>query len=137
MLTMEVLACSIRASPDVKGITLPGVSTPLPVLSLYADDVSVIVLSDEAMEEVSHAYAHFEKGTGSKWNVNKCEGLWLGGWRGRPDSPFPFQWTSNKIRVFGTFIGNSCMEEANWRPCVDAVANCVSAWSGRRLSYGG
>ena len=137
VLTMEVLACSVRASPIVKGITLPGVSTRLPVLSLFADDVSVIVSSVEAMEEVFHTYARFEKGTGSKLNLNKCEGLWLGGWRGRPDSPVPFQWTSNKIKVLGTFIGNGCLVEANWRPRVDAVANCVSAWSGRRLSYGG
>ena len=89
------------------------------------------------MEEVFHRYAHFDKGTGSKLNVKKCEGLSLGGWRGRPDRTLPFQWTSNKLRVLGTFIGNGCMEEANWRPRVDAVTNCVSAWSGRRLSCGG
>ena len=49
---MEVLACNVRASPVIQGITLPGLSTPLPVLSLYANDVSVIVSSDGAMEEV-------------------------------------------------------------------------------------
>ena len=78
-LSMEVLACNVRASPVVQGITLPGVTTPFPVLSLYADDVSVIVSSDRAMEEVFHTYARFEKGTGSKLNLDKCEGLWLGG----------------------------------------------------------
>ena len=60
----------------------------------------------------------------------------MGGWRGRPDSPVPFQWTSSKIKVLGTFIGNSNLEEANWCPRVDAVAKCVSAWSSRNL-YGG
>ena len=121
-LSMDVLACNVRASPVVQGITLPGVTTPLPVLSLYADDVSVIVSSGRAMEEVCHTYARFEKGTGSKLNLDKCEGLWLGGWWGRLDSPVPFQWTSNKIKVLGTFIGNGNLDEANWCPCVDEVA---------------
>ena len=112
---MEVLACNVRASPVIQGITLPGLSTPLPVLSLYADDVSVIVSSDGAMEEVFfYTYARFERGTGSKLNLGKCEVLWLGGWRGRPDSPVPFQWTSNKIKVLGTLIGNGNLGEANW-----------------------
>ena len=45
VLSMEVLACNIRASPVIQGITLPGLSNPLPILSLYADDVTVIVSS--------------------------------------------------------------------------------------------
>ena len=134
VLSMEVLACNVRASPVIQGITLPGLSTPLPILSLYADDVSVIVSSDGAMEEVFYTYARYERGTGSKLNLDKCESLWLGGWRGLPDSPVPFQWTSNKIKV-GTFIGNGDLEEANWCPRVDAVAKCVLAWSSRNLSY--
>ena len=89
------------------------------------------------MEEVFHSYARFEKGTGSKLNLEKCGSIWLGGWRGRPDSPVPFQWASDRIKVLGTFICNRELEEANWRPCVDAVPKCVSAWSSRNLSYGG
>ena len=137
VLNMEVLAWNIRASPSVQGITLPGMSTPLPVLSLYADDVSVITSSERAMEEVFHTYARFERGSGSKLNLDKCEGLWLGGWRGRPDSPVPFQWTSDKVKCLGTFIGNGNLEEANWRPRVDAVARCIATWNSRNLSYAG
>ena len=37
---------------------------------------------------------------------------------------------------FGDLNGNGNFEEANWRPSLDAVANCVSAWSSRHLSYG-
>ena len=43
VLSMEVLACNIRVSPVIQAITLSGMSNSLPVLSLYADDVSVIV----------------------------------------------------------------------------------------------
>ena len=66
VLSMEVLACNVRTWPVIQGINLPGLSTPLLVLSLYADNVSVIVLSVGAMEEVFYTYARFERGTGSK-----------------------------------------------------------------------
>ena len=49
----------------------------------------------------------------------------------------PFQWTSNKIKVLGTFVLKGNLEEPNWCPVIDAVAKCVSAWSNRNLSYGG
>ena len=107
-----MLACNIRASPVIQGITLPGLSTPLLVLSLYADDVSVITTSDRAIE-VFITYACFKRGTGSKLNLDKCKGLWLGDWRGRSDSPVPFQWTSDTIKCLGTYSGNGNLEEAN------------------------
>ena len=46
ILTMEVLAVNLRGHPHICGILLPGVPSPLPVVSLYADDTSAIVNSD-------------------------------------------------------------------------------------------
>lgn len=49
VLTMEVLAANIRAHPSIVGLSVPRSPQPLPVLSLYADDTSVIVTSDAAI----------------------------------------------------------------------------------------
>ena len=95
---MEVLAANVRANPVIEGIRLPGLSDPLPVLSLYADDTSAVVSSDPAIVAVFETYASFERGTGSKLNLDKCEGLWLGAWRGRDAGPVPIEWTSAKIK---------------------------------------
>ena len=46
VLTMEVLASSLRCHPDIVGLSLSGISSVLPVVSLYADDTSAIVFSD-------------------------------------------------------------------------------------------
>lgn len=81
ILTMEVLAVNVCAHPDITGLMLPGSTSPLPVLSLYADDTSVISTSDAATAAVFDTYVKFERGTGSKLNFGKCEGLWLGSWR--------------------------------------------------------
>ena len=137
VLTMQVLACNIPCHPGISGIRLPNVTDRLPVLSLYADDTSVISTSDSSTCAVFDTYSKFEKGTGSNLNLDKCEGLWLGSWRHRVDSPVPIQWTSVKIKVLGVFIGNGDLVEANWRPCVSAVEKCLSSWRSRSLSFSG
>ena len=87
VLSIEVLAVNLRAHPHIVGLHLPGIASPLPALSLYADDTSIISTSDLATTAVFEVYSDFEKGTGAKLNLGKCEGLWLGAWRGRVDSP--------------------------------------------------
>lgn len=87
VISIEVLATNLRAHPDIVGLSLPRSSDPLPAVSLYADDTSVIVSSDAAIQAVFSTYAIFKRGTGSKLNLSKCKGLWLGAWKGRPDAP--------------------------------------------------
>ena len=127
VISIEVLAANLRSSPSIVGIELPGSFDPLPVLSLYADDTSVIVTSDEATLAVFSTYEKFEHGTGSKLNVSKCEGLWLGAWRPRLDAPVPIAWSSEKIKVLGVFIGNGPMDSFNWLPRIEAVEKCLNS----------
>ena len=48
VLSMEVLTANVRCHPDITGLRLPGLSSPLSVLSLYADDTSAVSCSDRA-----------------------------------------------------------------------------------------
>ena len=105
VLTIEDLAVNLRDHPDLVGLRLPGIASPLPVLSLYADDTSIISVSDAATSAVFEVYSNFELGTGAKLNLGKCEGLWLGAWRNRLDSPVAISWTFLKIKTLGVFIG--------------------------------
>ena len=72
-------------------MSLPGVVSPLPVVSQYADDTSLIVVSDDSIKAVFDTYAVFELGSGSKLNLSKSKGLWLGGWSGRLDPPISLE----------------------------------------------
>ena len=133
-LSIKVLAANLRGSKAIPSLRLPHVSTPLPVVSLYADDTTVIALSDTAILEVFRVYARFEAGTGSKLNLGKCEGLWLGPWRFRTNPPVDIQWSSSKLKILGVFISYDKMGEVNWRPRVDAFCRCIDAWRSRALS---
>ena len=137
ILTMEVLAANLRSHPDVVGLSLPGISAPLPVVSLYADDTSAIVTSDRGIKAVFYVYNCFEKASGSKLNLGKCKGLWLGPWRSRLDSPVAITWSSGMIKVLGVFIGFGDLDTANWRPRIASVSKCLLSWGSRSLSLSG
>lgn len=70
MLVVEVLACSIRCHPDISGLTLPGMSIPLPPSSQYADDTSIIVTSDRAIVATFKVYDLYQQGSGAKLNLS-------------------------------------------------------------------
>ena len=82
--SLDLKVPNIRAHADIVRLRLPCSPSLLPVLSLYADDTSAIVSTDSAIRENFDTYSFFEKGSGSQLlNLSKCEGVWLGAWRGR------------------------------------------------------
>ena len=46
----------------------------------------------------------YERGSGAKLNLAKCEGLWLGSWNGSTDAPVAISWTSVKIKYLVSFL---------------------------------
>jgi len=46
------LAANLRANEAIPGLLLQGIAAPVPVISLYADDTTVITLSDCAILKV-------------------------------------------------------------------------------------
>ena len=137
VISIEVLVANLRVNHLIEGIKLPWIPDPLPVLSLYADDTSVISSSDDATKAVFETYEKFEKGTGSKLNLSKCEGLWLGAWRHRSDAPVPITWTSVKIKVLGIVLSPGQIDDLNCAPRLEAVGKCLDSWRSCSLTFGG
>lgn len=98
---------------------------------------SVIATSNAAIVATFATYQTFERGSGSKLNLGKCKGLWLGGWSGRDYPSLDLQWSPACVKVLGVFISPSGLEEENWRPRISAVENCLKVWRLRRLSFRG
>ena len=137
VLVAEVLAVNIRSNPRIKGLSLPGHSQPLSPISQYADDTSLVVASDDSIRAIFETYELYERGSGSRLNLSKSKGLWLGLWSGRIDPPVPLDWSSVKLKVLGVFLDPGDVEEDNWRPRIQAVDNVLSSWKQRVLSFQG
>ena len=128
---------NIRANPCIEGLTLPGSSSPLSPISQYADDTSLVVVSDESIRAIFEVYAVYEKGLGAKLNQNKSKGLWLCSCAGRLDPPVPLDWSSVKIKTLGISVGPGDLEVDNWQPRIDAVEKVLSSWRQRSLFFKG
>lgn len=130
---MEVLAVNLRSHPDIVGLTLPGLQFSLLVVSLYADDTSGIVISDPGIKAVFETYSRFERAFGSKLNLSKCKGLWLGSWQGRVDSPVAIDWSAQMIKLLGVYIGFGGFDEANW--CLVLILSAIALPLGAFAPY--
>ena len=85
VLVAEVLACNIRSSGLISGLSFPGSSSSLPVVSAYADDTTLVVSCVPGILAAFDVYSLYERGSGAKLNYGKCEDLWLGCWNGHSD----------------------------------------------------
>jgi hypothetical protein len=108
VLFAESLACSVRTSPVLRGLSLP-VADSAPaqsaVISQYKDDTNLFCTSDSEICEVFKIYDDFEKASGSKLNMDKSKGLWCGSWRGRTNPPVVLQWSSDMLTCLGVVLG--------------------------------
>lgn len=134
VLVAEVLSCNIRCDPRIVGLSIPGAPSCLSPILQYAHDTTLILSTDAAIVTALEVYHKYERGSGSKLNIAKSKGLWLGAWMGRTDPPVPFDWTVTKLKVLGVFIGPGSSDKDNWRPRIDAVVGVLNAWRARALS---
>ena len=78
-LAAEVLGAAIRNCKDIRGVRLPGSSEESKV-SQYADDGNLTLVDEYSITKAFEIVCTFEKGSGSKLNLDKTEGMWLALW---------------------------------------------------------
>ena len=133
VLVAESLSSFIGASPTVSGLTIGGDEV---TISQYADDITIVV-TDNAFQR-GRRVPQPSRGSGARLNRAKSEGLWVGPWTARTDTPLGIVWHTNSIKCLGVWIGyssNVCAR--NWRDATDKFDRVLQRWSGRALSFAG
>ena len=100
----ETIACAIRSDPLIDGFAFPGQRRIK--LCQYADDTSLIVMSDTALKQVFALFHCYEFASGAKLNVLKSHGLLVGSWTSRTNLPIALDWSSQSITIMGTILSN-------------------------------
>ena len=88
-------------------------------LCQYADDTSVIVTTDLALNALFHLFTRYEKASGVKLNVTKCHGLLIGTWQSRFNLPIALYWSNVEIIIPGSRISNDSEEQ--WESKIKAL----------------
>ena len=134
-ISLEPFAVTVRKDPEIRGLRLPGGQEVK--LSMYADDNSAVLTTDGSIVRLFKVVELYNKGSGSLLNMDKCEGLWLGRWKNRPDSPVNIRWTSASVRLLGGVFGNINMPLENWKERQSKFTATLQFWGARALSFSG
>ena len=135
VLSIEVLAECIRASPQIQGVTIPH-SVEGYKCSGYADDTTVAVTTERSIEETFSVYSTYERASGAKLNRGKSKAMWAGSWKDRTDTPYGLQWVK-QLPLLGATFSVGDYTTPTWEPVVSSLETRLASWSGRQLSFQG
>ena len=77
--------------------------------------------------------AIYEKGSGSKLNMHKTKGMWLG----PHNRPSRIQWINRKLKLLGITFGSDSALLTSWRERVYKLEKCLNMWQYQELSFQG
>ena len=136
-LVAETLGQAIRRDHTIRGIQIPGANTKQSKVSQYADDTTLVLADEYSITQSFRLINAFERGSGSRLNAQKTEGLWIGSAAGKQTGPVNITWTTDKLKILGIYFGNSNVALANWIDRVTKLETKLNLWKSRTLSLKG
>ena len=136
LFAIEPLACLIRQSPNLLGVSLGGEA--LLKVVMYADDTTFLLRDLQELRQAEMLLSTFEAGSGAKVNADKSELLPLGPRaRAAPGSRFTLRPRDYTARLLGAPIGANQKDERCWETIMAKVDQLRRTWSGHGLSLRG
>lgn len=102
----------------------------------YADDISIISSSTEAINQSKAFFSRFEFASGAKLNLRKTLSVDIGDIGGPNTLEVPWLQTTNTVKILGVVFANSIrlMVKLNWDTMINHFAHTTWLHSGRPLS---
>jgi len=99
--------------------------------------MTLILANDYSITHAFNLINVFERGSGSKLNPKKTEGLWTGSYAGQTSEPVNITWVADKLKILGVYLRNANLQQANWADRVTKLETCFNLWRTRTLSLKG
>ena len=150
-IAIEPLAATIRASPDIQGIPIPGTRKQLKI-KLFADDTTVFLNKSDSIEKLQTILADWCEVSGAKFNIEKTEIIPLGNATQRAatinarclddsSAPIPpnihIARDGEPVRILGAWIGSNINQALTWAPILENVCKRLKRWGAARHSLEG
>jgi len=135
VLTLEPLLHKIRQNPNIKGVQLPGSSDSAKVTA-FADDGLGFCTTDASVKSLLDMYHLYGKASGSKLNMSKTKGIFVGKWKSRSDHPFGISWIKQS-KIVGIISGQSVDANDQFSPLLTKFRTVLNSAKGRALSIFG
>ena len=132
VLCLEPFANQVRLDPNIQGISLPG-SNVTSKMVFYADDSNGTLSNTESVRNILKLCKLFGKASGSKLNMTKTKGMYLGKWKSREDHPFGISWIDS-MKLLGTKLGNKLSDDQIWFATFSKLQKLLNNCKTRKLS---
>ena len=106
-------------------------------ISQYADDVTPLLLGEYSIRKAFEMIEIYKKGSGSKLNMNKIKGMWIGSKADHTTRPVDIQWINDELKLLGITFGSNSATLTSWQERIVKLEKCFSVWQHRQLSLQG
>ena len=143
-LAIEPLACMIRNSEDLRGLSIPGIERRI-IVNLFADDTTVYLSSVDRFDSLESVLSGWCKASGAKFNIDKTEIIPIGTEPHRqrvcdtrkinqndaePLSPkINVARDGTAVRSLGAWIGNKISDLTPWESVLDKITRKLEIWA--------
>ena len=130
ILSLEVMACSIRQNDKIQGIKIKNEEVKL---SLFADDMTCFLRNKSSYQHLSSSLECFSKFSGLKLNEEKTELFRLGVYNLREWFPYEFKLS---IQILGVHFDYDELsrKKANFEAILKSIIRTLSMWKWRGLT---
>ena len=123
---IETLLIKIRNDKDIHGIRSP-CNFIEHLISAFADDTGFFLAGLNSVRLVLTKFDMFGEVSGSKVNIDKTEGMWLGKHKQKPDTPLGIKWVKS-TKSLGIFFGHNDIDSLNWVRCLDKFKTALNLY---------
>ena len=143
-LAIEPLACMMRNSEELTGLSIPGVDGRI-IVNLFADDTTVYLSSGDRFDHLENILSKWCKASGAKFNIEKTEIIPIGTEPHRRsvvetrkinpadeeplDAKIHIAADGEAVRSLGAWIGNKTNDLTPWEIVLDKITRKLSIWA--------
>ena len=102
---------------------------------MYMTDTTVFVRDLDSVARLLTLLQKFNNVSGLEINTRKTEGMWLGRWKNKTDTPFSFRWPRDPIKAIGISISydEDKTNELNFAEKMRNLEKTLNNW--KRLAF--
>lgn len=133
VLCLEPFANQVRLDNRIRGLPLPGSCESVKCV-FYADDGTGTLTDLDSCKRFLEKSQLFGKASGSKLNVSKTRGMFLGKWKSRSDHPFGISWVES-TKLLGNTLGNFISDDDIWSKTLGKIQKTLNNFKSRNMSF--
>lgn len=135
ILTLEPFLRKMMNDKDIQGLSIPGATHTLKYTA-FADDINTFFTTEKSIKQTLHLSYLYSQVSGSKLNLTKTKGIWLGKWSTRSDHPFGISWIDSH-KLYGIYFGNVDKSYDNWNRIFQKFIKSLNNHRQRHISMQG